>query len=120
MTNERIYATKFASVYPCYVTKAERKARTKSEVDEIICWLTGYSGHQLSKTLEEQTNFKEFFDNAPLLNPQRRSITGVICGIRVEDMPESTMKEIRYLDKLIDELARGKAMGKILRGTEPR
>lgn len=115
MDKQRIYTTKFASVYPCYVTKVERKGRSKSEVDEIIRWLTGYTDIQLYKVLEGETDVKAFFDNAPQLNPQRKLITGVICGIRVEDMPESTMKEIRYLDKLVDELAKGKAMDKILR-----
>lgn len=111
----RIYTTSFGSVYPHYVTKAERKNRTKAEVDEIIRWLTGYSQDELETILEDKTDFETFFAEAPKLNPSRRSIKGVICGIRVEDMEESTMKEIRYLDKLIDELARGKAMEKILR-----
>lgn len=115
VANHRIYAMSVASVYPYYVTKAERKGRTKAEVDEIICWLTGYSQKELESQLEKQTNFETFFAQAPGLNPARVLITGVICGIRVEDMEESTMKEIRYLDKLIDELAKGKAMDKILR-----
>lgn len=114
-TNHRIYTTSFASVYPHYVAKAEKKGRTRAEVDEIICWLTGYSQEELEAQLEKQTDFETFFAHAPKLNPSRALITGVICGIRVEDMEESTMKEIRYLDKLIDELAKGKAMEKILR-----
>jgi hypothetical protein len=115
MENHRIYTTPFAGVYPMYVTKAERKGRTKAEVDQIICWLTGYTQKQLDAEIDKQTDFETFFAEAPTLNPSRKLITGVICGIRVEDMEESTMKEIRYLDKLIDELARGKAMEKILR-----
>lgn len=114
-SKHRIYTTSFASVYPHYVTKAERKERTKAEVDEIIRWLTGYSQKELETILEDKTDFETFFAEAPKLNPSRRSIKGVICGIRVEEMEESTMKEIRYLDKLIDELAKGKAMEKILR-----
>lgn len=98
-----------------YVAKAERKGRTKAEVDQIICWLTGHSQTELDAEIDEQTDFETFFGNAPELNPSRKLITGVICGIRVEDMEQSTMKEIRYLDKLIDELAKGKAMEKILR-----
>lgn len=115
MTKHRIYTTSFASVYPHYVAKAERKERTKAEVDEIIRWLTGYSQKELEGILEDKTDFETFFAEAPGLNPSRSLIKGVICGIRVEEMEESTMKEIRYLDKLIDELARGKAMEKILR-----
>lgn len=105
----------FASVYPAYVAKAERKGRTKAEVDEIIRWLTGYSHEELEGQLEKQTDFETFFADAPQLNPARTLIKGVICGIRVEDIKEPTMQEIRYLDKLIDELAKGKAMEKILR-----
>lgn len=115
MKQHRIYTTSFASVYPHYVTKAEKKGRTKVEVDEIIRWLTGYSQNELETILENKTDFETFFAEAPKLSPSRRSIKGVICGIRVEEMEESTMKEIRYLDKMIDELARGKAMNKILR-----
>lgn len=115
MTNDRIYKMSFASVYPLYIAKAEKKGRTKAEVDEIICWLTGYSQKELETQLEKQTNFETFFAKAPKMNPSRALITGIICGIRVEDMEESTMKEIRYLDKLIDELAKGKAMERILR-----
>lgn len=105
----------FARVYPEYVAKAERKGRTKAEVDEIICWLTGYSQAALEAHLEKQTDFETFLAEAPQLNPARALIKGVVCGVRVEDIEEPTMREIRYLDKLIDELAKGKAMEKILR-----
>jgi len=115
MTKHRIYTTSVASVYPHYVTKAERKGRTKAEVDEIIRWLTGYSHEELEALLEKQTDFETFFAEAPQLNPSRDLIKGVVCGVRVEDIEEPTMQEIRYLDKLIDELAKGKAMEKILR-----
>ncbi len=116
MTRHRIYAMSFASVYPLYVAKAERKGRTKAEVDEIILWLTGHTQESLDAQLTAGTNFEDFFAQAPNLNPARAQITGVVCGVRVEDIEEPTMREIRYLDKLIDELARGKAMAKILRG----
>jgi hypothetical protein len=115
MEKHRIYTMPVADVYPLYVLKVEKKGRTKQEVDEIICWLTGYNPEELEKLLSDNTDFQTFFDNAPLLNPKRRLVTGVICGIRVEDMEESTMKEIRYLDKLVDELAKNKPMEKILR-----
>jgi hypothetical protein len=115
MTKHRIYSTSVASVYPHYVTKAEKKGRTKSEVDEIFRWLTGYSQGELEAKLEARTDFETFFAEAPRLNPARSSIKGVICGLRVEDIEEPTMREIRYLDKLIDELAKGKAMERILR-----
>lgn len=115
MTKHNIYTMSFASVYPHYVAKAERKGRTKTEVDEIICWLTGYSQEGLIEQLEKQTDFQSFFEQAPELNPSRALIKGVVCGVRVEDIEEPIMKEIRYLDKLIDELAKGKAMDKILR-----
>ncbi|CAK06552.1 DUF2200 domain-containing protein [Rhizobium leguminosarum] len=115
MTKHRIYSISVASVYPHYVAKAEKKGRTKTEVDEIICWLTGHSQQSLDDQLAEKTNFEDFFAQAPRMNPSRSSITGVICGVRVEDIQEKTMREIRYLDKLIDELAKGKAMEKILR-----
>lgn len=111
----RIYTMSFARVYPLYVAKAEKKGRTKAEVDEVICWLTGYSQEELEAELEKQTDFETFFAKAPGLNPTRTLIKGVICGIRVEDIEEPLMQEIRYLDKLIDELAKGKAMEKILR-----
>lgn len=111
----RIFTTSFASVYPHYVAKAERKGRTKAEVDEIIRWLTGYSQKRMEAHLKQETDFETFFAKAPKMNPNRSLITGVICGVRVEDIEEPTMQEIRYLDKLIDELARGKAMEKVLR-----
>lgn len=113
--NHRIYKMSFASVYPLYVIKAEKKGRTKAEIDEIIRWLTGYSQKELESQIDKQSDFETFFSNAPKLNPSRVLITGLICGIRVENMEDSTMKEIRYLDKLIDELAKGKSMEKILR-----
>jgi len=115
MIKHRIYTTTFASVYPHYVTKAEKKGRTKAEVDEIICWLTGYRQEELEAQLEKQTDFETFLAEAPQLNPTRTLIKGVVCGVRVQDIEEPTMREIRYLDKLIDELANGKAMEKILR-----
>ena len=105
----------FANVYPYYIAKAEKKGRKKSEVDAIVCWLTGYSQRQFEGQLKKQKDFESFFHEAPKLNPSRTLITGVICGIRVEDIQEPLMREIRYLDKLIDELAQGKAMEKILR-----
>ena len=114
-TKHRIFTTSFANVYPYYIAKAEKKGRTKAEVDAIICWLTGYTQHQFEGQLKKQTDFETFFAKAPRLNPARRSITGVICGVRVEEIQEPTMREIRYLDKLVDELAKGKAMDKILR-----
>ena len=115
MTKHRIYSMSFASVYPHYVAKAEKKGRAKAEVDEIIRWLTGYTQQGLDAELEKKTTFEDFFADAPRLNPSRSLITGVICGVRVEDIEEPIMQEIRYLDKLIDELAKGKAMEKILR-----
>lgn len=115
MNNHRIYKMSFARVYPEYVAKAERKGRTKTEVDEIIRWLTGYSQDDFEAQLEKQTDIETFYAEAPQLNPSRSMIKGVICGIRVEDIEEPTMQSIRYLDKLIDELAKGKAMEKILR-----
>lgn len=113
--NHRIYATSVASVYPHYVTKAEKKGRTKAEVDEIIRWLTGHSQKTLDGELARKTNFEDFFARAPQMNPSRSLITGVVCGVRVQDVQEPTMREIRYLDKLVDELAKGKPMAKILR-----
>jgi len=115
MSTHRIYRTSFASVYPHYVTKAEKKGRSKAEVDEVIRWLTGYSQERLEAEIAARTDFETFFANAPRLNPARALITGVVCGIRVENIEEPLMREIRYLDKLIDELAKGKAMEKILR-----
>lgn len=119
MKKNRIYTISFASVYPLYIAKAEKKGRTKAEVDEIIRWLTGYSQQELETKLEKQTNFETFFAEATHLNPLRALIKGVICGVRVEDIQEPTMQEIRYLDKLIDELANGKSMEKILRVENP-
>ena len=115
MSQHRIYTTSFASVYPLYIAKAAKKGRTQSEVDEIIRWLTGYTQDGIDEQLKKQTDFETFFKDAPHLNPSRTLIKGVICGVRVEDIKEPTMQEIRYLDKLIDDLAKGKAMGKILR-----
>jgi hypothetical protein len=115
MAGHRIYTVSFASVYPMYITKAEKKGRTKADVDAIIGWLTGYSQQELEAQLEKHTDFETFFAEAPRLNPSRALIKGVVCGVRVEDIQEPTMQEIRYLDKLIDELAKGKAMEKILR-----
>ena len=112
----RIFTTSFASVYPLYVAKAEKKGRKKSEVDAVICWLTGYNQRELVEgQLKKQKDFETFFKEAPKLNPSRTLIKGVICGVRLEDIQEPTMREIRYLDKLVDELAKGKAMDKILR-----
>ena len=115
MAEHRIFKVSVASVYPHYVTKAEKKGRTQAEVDQIMCWLTGYSAGQLSEQLEAGTDFKAFFAEAPELNPSRKLISGVVCGVRVETIEDPLMQEIRYLDKLVDELARGKAMDKILR-----
>lgn len=115
MSNHRIFSVSVASVYPHYVAKAEKKGRTKAEVDEIICWLTGHSLASLEQELARKTSFEDFFADAPGINPSRTMITGVVCGVRVEEVEEPTMREIRYLDKLIDELAKGKAMAKILR-----
>ncbi|MES2922667.1 MAG: DUF2200 domain-containing protein [Verrucomicrobiota bacterium] len=114
-TKHRIFTTSFASVYPLYVAKAEKKGRHKSEVDAVICWLTGYNQRELEGQLKAQTDFETFFKEAPQLNPSRALIKGVVCGVRVEDIQEPMMREIRYLDKLVDELAKGKAMDKILR-----
>lgn len=115
MSKHNIFTTSFASVYPHYVAKAEKKSRSKAEVDEIICWLTGYSMEELEKHLDTETDFETFFAQAPALNPSRLLIKGVVCGIRVEEVEDPLMREIRYLDKLVDELAKGKAMEKILR-----
>lgn len=111
----RIFTTPVANVYPYYIAKAEKKGRTKAEVDAILCWLTGYSPRQLASTLKKGTDFETFFKKAPRMNPARSQIKGVICGVRVEEIEDPTMREIRYLDKLVDELAKGKAMEKILR-----
>jgi hypothetical protein len=114
-TKQRIYTMSFARVYPEYVAKAERKGRTKTEVDEIIRWLTGYSQKELTAQLKKEANFETFLTEAPHLNPSRALITGVICGVRVEAIEDPIVQGVRYLDKLIDELAKGKAMDKILR-----
>ncbi len=111
----RIYSMSFAAVYPLYIAKAEKKGRTKAEVDEIICWLTGYTQKKLESQIEKGVDFETFFADAPKPHPARAHIKGVICGVRVEDIKEPTMREIRYLDKLIDELAKGKEMEQILR-----
>ena len=118
MPKHRVYSMKFSSVYPLYVAKAEKKNRTKSEVDQIIFWLTGHTPKTLSKVLDQEIDVETFITQAPALNPSRELIKGVVCGVRVEDVEEDTMRELRYLDKLIDELARGKAMEKILRAPE--
>lgn len=115
MEKPRIYNISFANIYPLYITKAEKKGRTKQEVDEIIYWLTGHTQKTLETQLQNHTDLETFFATTPRLNPNRTLITGLICGVRVEDIEEPTMREIRYLDKLIDELAKGKAMEKILR-----
>jgi hypothetical protein len=115
MTGHRIYSTSFASVYPHYLAKTEKKGRTKAEVDEVIRWLTGYSQAALERQLAENTTFEEFFAGAPLLNPARSLITGTICGVRIETVEEPLTREIRYLDKLVDELAKGRPMEKVLR-----
>jgi len=115
MNNQKVYAMPFAKVYPMYIAKAERKGRTKAEVDAIILWMTGYSQEELKAQIEKQTNYEDFFAQAPNMNPARTLIKGVVCGVRVEEIQEPTMREIRYLDKLVDELAKGKTMVKILR-----
>lgn len=115
MSEHRIFSMKFSSVYPLYVQKAERKGRTQAEVDQIISWLTGYSMAELQQHLEQGTDFRDFFTMAPAMHPNRTLIKGVVCGVRVEEVADPLMQKIRYLDKLIDELAKGKAMEKILR-----
>jgi len=112
---QRVYRMSFATVYPLYIKKAEKKGRTKAEVDEVIFWLTGYNDQTLQKELEAKTDFENFFANAPALNPNVSKITGVICGYRVEEIKDPLIQKVRYLDKLIDELAKGKSMDKILR-----
>jgi hypothetical protein len=116
MTKHRIYTMSVASVYPHYIAKAEKKGRTQAEVDEIFRWLTGYSDAQLQAHLEQKTSFEDFFAQAPALNPARSLVTGVICGVRIEEIEDPLMREVRYLDKMIDELAKGRPMAKILRG----
>jgi hypothetical protein len=115
MPEHRIFATKFARVYPLYVQKAERKNRTKAEVDTVICWLTGYSQAELKRQIEQESDFAAFFAQAPAIHPNTSLIKGVVCGVRLEEIEDPLMKNIRYLDKLIDELAKGKSMEKILR-----
>lgn len=115
MTKHRIYTMSFAGVYPHYIQKAEAKGRTRQEVDEVICWLTGYTPKALAEQIERRTNFEDFFDEAPALNPNAGKITGVICGVRIEEIEDPLMRKVRYLDKLVDELAKGRPMEKILR-----
>lgn len=115
MTKHRIFTTSFATVYPLYIQKAERKGRTQAEVDQIICWLTGYDQTGLQRQIEQGNDFATFFAQAPAMHPKRSLINGVVCGVRVEEISDPLMQEIRYLDKLIDELAKGKALEKILR-----
>jgi len=115
MSGHRVFKMKFSKVYPMYVQKAERKKRTKAEVDQIICWLTGYSKVQLRQQLDRESDIETFFAKAPAINPNSALITGAVCGVRVEEVEDPLMKKIRYLDKLVDELAKGKAMEKILR-----
>lgn len=115
MPQHRIYRMKFSSVYPMYVQKAERKNRTKEEVDQVICWLTGYSRAELQHQIELENDFETFFAKAPALNPNASLIKGVVCGVRVEEIEDPLMRKVRYLDKLVDELAKGKALDKILR-----
>lgn len=118
MKPDRVFALSFAGVYPHYVKKAETKGRTKEELDRVICWLTGYSEDGLEKVIREKVDLRAFFDNAPKMNPNASLIKGVVCGIRVEEIEDPLMQKIRYLDKLIDELAKGKKMEKILRTPE--
>jgi len=115
MDNSRVYKMSFASVYPLYLNKVQRKGRTKEEVDEIICWLTGYSQKALQQQIDKKNDFETFFAQAPQLNPNVSKITGLICGYRVEEIEDKLMQKVRYMDKLIDELAKGRAMEKILR-----
>lgn len=114
-SRHRIFTTEFSKVYPMYVQKAERKSRTKDEVDQIICWLTGYTKSELEKQIKQKSDFETFFAQAPAINPNVSLIKGVVCGVRVEEVEDPLMRNIRYLDKLVDELAKGKAMEKILR-----
>lgn len=115
MDNHRVFKMSFASVYPHYVQKAEKKGRTKKDVDDVICWLTGYSRQALAKQIKEKKDFESFFSEAPSLNPNVSKITGVVCGVRIEDIEHPLMRKIRYLDKLVDELAKGRPMEKVLR-----
>jgi len=115
MDKHRVFKMSFAGVYPHYVQKAEKKGRTKKDVDQVICWLTGYSPQALAKQIKEKKDFQTFFSEAPSLHPNASKITGVICGVRIEDIEDPLMRKIRYLDKLVDELAKGRPMEKILR-----
>jgi hypothetical protein len=115
MDLQRVFKMSFASVYPHYVQKAEKKGRKKAEVDDVICWLTGYTPQALAKQIKQKTDFETFFGEAPALNPNVSKITGVVCGVRIEDIEHPLMRKIRYLDKLVDELAKGRPMEKILR-----
>ena len=115
MDLQRVFKMSFASVYPHYVQKAEKKGRKKAEVDDVICWLTGYTPKALEKQIKQKTDFETFFGEAPALNPNARKISGVVCGVRIEDIEHPLMRKIRYLDKLVDELAKGRPMEKILR-----
>jgi hypothetical protein len=115
VTKHRIFTTAFASVYPHYVRKAEAKGRTRQDVDDVICWLTGYTPETLAEQIAQHKDFETFFDEAPALHPKASSITGVICGVRIEAIEDPLMRKIRYLDKLVDELAKGRPMEKILR-----
>jgi hypothetical protein len=115
MDLQRVFKMSFASVYPHYLQKAEKKGRKKAEVDDVICWLTGYTPQALAKQIKQKTDFETFFDEAPALNPNASKITGVVCGVRIEDIEHPLMRKIRYLDKLVDELAKGRPMEKILR-----
>lgn len=116
MENHRVYKMSFASIYPHYLTKAEKKGRTKAEVDEVICWLTGYTPKTLAAQIKAKKDLETFFSEAPALNPNADKITGLICGVRIEEIDHPLMRKIRYMDKLVDELAKGRAMEKILRG----
>lgn len=118
MNNERVFKMAFAGVYPHYVAKAEKKGRTKQEVDEVICWLTGYSPKALAAQIEKRVSFETFFDEAPLLNPNADKITGTICGVKIQEIEHPLMRKIRYMDKLVDELAKGRPMEKIKRATQ--
>lgn len=115
MNNERVYRMLFSSVYPLYIAKAEKKGRTKAEVDEVICWLTGYNAQMLQQQIDKKADFETFFNQSPKFNPNATKITGVICGYRVEEIEDPLLQKVRYLDKLVDELAKGRAMEKILR-----
>src|SRR5688572_15329510 len=117
-SNQRVFGYKFASIYPLYIEKAEKKNRTKKEVDQVICWLTGYNKAGLEKQIKQGNDLETFFAQAPAMNPNASLITGVVCGVRVQEIEDPLMRKIRYLDKLVDELAKGKAMEKILRSSE--